>query len=303
MNRDDWQRLLEEAMDIHLRLTQLPQDTGLLAERDAFLARGPDQQRAYRHICKVWAASGPQPEPAPRARRIAPLLLLFILAAAAYHSGGTLLNYTMADLSSGRTPVEAFLASDDRVHLDAATALIDETQGPERRVRLLEGAAFFDVIRDQRPFIVSLGTLEVQAIGTAFETAHLEGAQAITVLEGVVAVRGEGPEQRLVAGDRLVVGADGEMRMDRVDPAAVAAWRDDELIVDGMTLAEVAATLDRRIPGDVVILNDALAEIRVNGRFDLTRPASALRNLAAAAGAGVISAAPIVTLISVAEEN
>lgn len=299
MDQPSWKGLLQEAADIYVRLAEHPDDDWIRQERDTFLSRGEAEQRAYRHIAKVWRASRPR----KRRSRVAPLILLIGLIFSAYYSWEQFHLHVIADLRTIHETAQKSLQSGDRVDMDAATALIEHTDAKKRSFTLLGGAAFFTVVRDARPFVVTLRDVEIRAIGTAFETAFLEDQISVAVQEGVVSVQTSSLQRELSAGEQIIVAPDGKIQLKAVREEEIATWRDDRLVADGMALEEVAAIVSRRIPGAVWVTNEGLASVTVSGRFDLQRPLSALRNAAAAAGGRVISAAPMLTLVISNAEN
>ncbi|MEM6934234.1 MAG: FecR domain-containing protein, partial [Pseudomonadota bacterium] len=259
----------------------------------AFLARGEAEQRAYAQIEQMWSVSK------PRRRRVtgAKILLCLLAVLALAQSYAPLRTWVIADHATSTIPERVALASGDIAHLDATTSLIDDSGSGERRIVLLEGAGFFDVETSSRPFSVELGQVTATALGTAFETSFLNGSAVVTVFEGEVEVRDDQDRWVLSAGDRLSLAPSGQATHDNVDLSTVAAWRRNRLIVDGMSFGDVAAIIDRRVSGDVIILDTGLAVSRVSGAFDLSDPVSALRALAATRKARVFAAPPFATIL------
>jgi transmembrane sensor len=69
----------------------------------------------------------------------------------------------------------------------------------------------------------------------------------------------------------------------------VASWRDDVLVADGLSFAQIAEILDRRIPGRVILTDDALGQQTIVGHFDLSDAQGTLDLLAELTGAKVTS--------------
>lgn len=97
------------------------------------------------------------------------------------------------------------LADGSTVDLNARSRLRIEFSTRERRVELLDGQAFFQVVKDKRrPFIVSSGTATVRAVGTEFDVYRRDSDTTVTVLEGRVAVysavRRDRPDVSLQSG-------------------------------------------------------------------------------------------------------
>ncbi|MEM8792471.1 MAG: FecR domain-containing protein [Pseudomonadota bacterium] len=294
MTDSDGEDIQQRAIYLFLRLRDAPDDAEALAEREAFLARGPAEREAYAKAQHAWRATKPP-------RRSGPLKLLFFLTAlgsAGYLAAEPLQVFLIADLRSGDAPREGRLASGDSVTLDAASALVDDTTAERRGARLLRGAAYFDVAPMDQPFTVTAGDLAVEVLGTAFEVAHLGDGVAVHVEVGQVEVWIDGAAWTLAPGERLLWPGEGEVSLGNVDPGEVAAWRNDLLVANGLTVRDVAEVLDRRLAGTVLVLDDALAEARVVGTFDLGDPEGALRSLAATQGARVIAAPPLATLLT-----
>lgn len=285
--------LLDEAAQIFLRLQQSPKDPTLVAQRDAFLARGEAEQAAYRKIAAGWKIAGPE-------RKSRPLILVPFLAATAlsiYAFAEPLKVIALADFSTGMKAEPAELTSGDRVHLDAGTAIIENSDVSERRVELMRGSAFFDVKDDTRPFVLSIAPLEVAVVGTAFEAARIGEAVRVTVQEGEVTVSRDNTVWLLGAGDRLLWSQDTGVTIAPLDPDMIAQWRRDQLVADNMAFTDIADIIDRRLAGRVIVIGSDLQNARLSGNFDLSKPRAALRILAATEGSRVVSVGPLGSVI------
>lgn len=278
-------KLLAEAVHIFLRLQDNPDDVAAKKERDAFCARGDEENAAYAELEATWKTTGIM----GLRSKLLPVLVLCVFGLAAWSVADPLRIRWSSDLRTGAEPVAEMLASGDAVTLDGGSALIDDTDGAQRRVELLEGAALFDVEPTGAPFEVRIGELTVEVIGTTFEAGFLEDGYQIAVEHGDVRVRLQAQTWRLEAGDKLVWSNDAEASVTRLAPEDVAAWRSDVLIADGLSLAQAAAVIDRRLPGRIVIVGQDLAAARATGSLSLTEPLTALRTLALTRDARVIS--------------
>lgn len=291
----DRERLTREAARLFMRLQDRPTDDAALRDRDAFLARGEAEREAYARAARAWTAVGRKQRP-KRGGTIAVFLVL-ALSIAGYLSYDTVRVAFLADVQTASEPTQAELLSGDLVLLDAASAIADDTDGDVRQVRLLAGAAFFDVETDRQRFLVRAGPVTAEVEGTAFEVSRAGNAVLVAVAEGRVVVSGGAAVRMLSAGEFARVTSDGVVLAGAVDVETVAGWRADRLVTDGMTVAEVAAIIDRRLPGRVVIIGDTLAQREVSGGLDLTNPMQALRTLAAARGARLVSGVPGLILL------
>jgi transmembrane sensor len=150
-----------------------------------------------------------------------------------------------------------------------------------RRVELVRGEASFEVTHDtSRPFIVSAGPTAVRAVGTKFDVNRLEGAVEVTVDEGRVAIGSPSVLEtkldalptvipRLSAGQSAMASGSGvELEnLRQGDLARKLAWRNQMLVFDGDSLAEVIAQFNRYNKRQLVIADPTLAALRIGGYF------------------------------------
>ncbi|MEM9911426.1 MAG: FecR domain-containing protein [Pseudomonadota bacterium] len=289
--QDEERERTREAVRIIRRLDEDPQDKAAQRDRDAFLARGTCEQATYDRTLRAMgqAETGLRRD---RGKRYAIAIVGVILASLALAWQPVKLSI-LADFQTDRHVENIELASGDVVILDAATAIGDETDDGPRIVNLLAGAGYFDVDTSQRSFVVKVDEATVETLGTAFEVSRQGSMIQVTVAEGAVRVSQADQTVTVTAGERLRWQDTPSSRLERVDDAAIAPWRDDVLITDGMTVGEVAAIIDRRILGSVVVLSDELKNTVVSGRLDLTRPTDALRTLAVTVDARVTALSPL----------
>ncbi|MEM8790951.1 MAG: FecR domain-containing protein [Pseudomonadota bacterium] len=292
-DEEDVTSLLDEAAMIFVQLRETPDDEALLAERDAFLARSPAARRAYRKIENGWRVSGSRRRPSS----MLVLALAIGLSAALYLGASPLRTFLVADVSTGVEAERVELGSGDVAHLDAGSAIIDETEIGVRNVRLLEGAALFEVDAETAPFIVSAGDAEVTVRGTIFETALRADGLSIAVAEGTVDVEIANERWSLDEGEQLIWSQGSDAVVIPIDTDSIAAWRGDQLVAEDMAVEEIVEIIDRRVRGEVLVVSGELAATRVSGNFDLSDPQSALRALAAITGARLISGPPVLTVL------
>ena len=97
----------------------------------------------------------------------------------------------------------------------------------ERRVEL-NGEAYFEVAKQERPFLVVSEGLETQVLGTHFNVNAYDGAPSTTLLEGRVRVRNGLQHHELVPGQKAKVTKRGiQIRQAEVDKEI--AWKNKKL--------------------------------------------------------------------------
>lgn len=286
-------KIAEEAADLFLRMQSDPENAQLIAERDAFLARGATEKKAYDAVQRAWSGV----KPSKPKNKFALVLFAALLGGLALASADPLQTYLLADYTTKRTPDTVAVPTGDRIDLDASTALRDLSDEDARKYTVLDGAAVFDVASETRPFLVELGPVTVRVTGTVFETAHQSDGFAVSVIEGSVEVTLD--QQTWHVSDGMGFAWSEEMgpRVETLPPQSIATWRQGRLIATGMSFADVVDVIDRRLPGQVWITNGSLGAQPVSGIIDLSDPALALRTLVLSQGARATSIGPFGKII------
>jgi len=175
------------------------------------------------------------------------------------------------------------LADGSRIDLDADSALSVAFTETQRRITLDRGRAFFQVAKDAtRPFIVTAGSGEIRALGTAFDVKRAaDKAVRVAVSEHAVVVTVAGDSQRLTEGRMMDYDERGLGAVMPADIASLHAWRQDRLFFQDAPLGDVVADLDRYRAGRIVILDDAVAKLPVTGFFHAAQAEAALQTIAA----------------------
>jgi transmembrane sensor len=180
------------------------------------------------------------------------------------------------------------LADGSKVTLNTASSVHADYAGHERRVTLVRGEAFFDVAKNAtRPFIVSAGSRQVIAVGTAFDVRLQDRQVKVTLVEGRVrVVRAADPVQpvsavMLEAGSALVAKEDGADRVERLDTVRATSWRSGRLVFDGERLADVVAEMNRYSREKLEIADPALEGKKVSGVFEPTTGSAFAKGLEA----------------------
>jgi transmembrane sensor len=174
------------------------------------------------------------------------------------------------------------LTDGSRVTLNTASAVRADYSGHDRRLTLLRGEAFFDVAKDPtRPFVVTAGSRQVIAVGTAFNVRLQDRGVRVTLVEGKVRVMRSrpaaagaqeptGPAVTLVAGSALVTDANDVEHVERLNADRATSWRKGKLVFEGERLADVVAEMNRYSRETLEIADPALKDRKVSGVFEPT---------------------------------
>jgi len=212
----------------------------------------------------------------------AALLLTIGLGGFALAPPGLLADYRTA-AGEQRTIV---LGDGSRLHLDSASAVSTNLTQEGRHITLHAGEAYFEVAHEPaRPFVVDAGLGEVAVLGTAFAVSRAADLVEVIVTERRVAVTapadGGGGEKVVVgAGNGVRVTADGVGAVRPYDTRTALAWREGRLVFDAAPLPRVFAEIDRYRSGRIMVMDDALGDIRVTGAFAIDSTDRALATIA-----------------------
>jgi transmembrane sensor len=299
-----WHELLDEACG----------DPEIEARFEAWLESSADNTSAWRRVALAWdgavqAAAQPRVlahrrralDSRPRAPRLAALAAGLCLAAALAASAavGWRLLAPVTDTEAVHIAQTApgeyvtavgqrstvLLDDGSRVELNTASRITVAMEGIERRVRLAEGQALFEVAPDPaRPFVVEAGDRRITALGTVFDVrvGEAERSVQVTMVEGLTRVErsraaegeqaeDEEPSVELGAGEQLIARPAAAAERRSVNASRVTSWRQGRLVFENDPLAEAVAEVNRYARRAIVLDDPELAELRVSGVFTAGR--------------------------------
>ena len=156
-----------------------------------------------------------------------------------------------------------------------------------RRLHLVSGEAFFDVVKDAgRSFQVMAGMGQITALGTAFNVRINNGQVHVLITEGRVRIKGENAGADFIA----MLKAGQQARYDthihsisdvgEADIETTLAWHEGMIIFRDYTLAEAISEINRHTSTRIIIPDSELRQMRVGGYFRLGDTNILLRALA-----------------------
>ena len=153
------------------------------------------------------------------------------------------------DVPQGKT-WQFTLADSSRVYVNANSRLIfpENFDGQqERRIHLEYGEAYFEVTKDaDKPFIVSVGSMETKVYGTEFNVnGYLPEAPKTTLIKGSVGMRkaGDTNEILLKPGQQGRLDDAGQLIVKEVDWETLVAWKENIFFFRNAALEEIASRL------------------------------------------------------------
>lgn len=186
------------------------------------------------------------------------------------------------------------LADGSTMTLNTASRVLIAYEAAQRRVKLIEGEALFEVAKDPtRPFVVEAGSATVRALGTSFTVSRLRDRPVqVIVRDGLVEVRQDdrAPPVRMAANTRALVPQKVQRNVPQpqhLAPEVVnreLAWRDGQLAFESEPLALAAAAFERYSATRIVIEDAHIARREITGLFTANDPVGFARAAAASLG-------------------
>lgn len=323
-SQTDRERAETEAATWLVALSEDPDDPALAARFEQWRSAHPMHAELWARTVRAYELAGrtvphddrraaapsenlvrflhPQPRPAAqRRRRIAAAALLAIAACLLLLAAPGMLLRLQADHLTATAELRSLdLEDGSRVRLGPESALTVDVSGAERRIRLLKGQAFFEVVPDaSRPFRVAAQNVVATVLGTAFEVKLVGDGAAVAVQHGQARVDGGVPPRAeiLSAGDWVTVDgtsiARGQRKVDEIGD-----WLGGELVARDRPVIEIVDALRRYYDGMIVVQDGAFARTRVTGIYDLRHPAATLASLAASHDATVRRVSPWLLIVT-----
>lgn len=319
-------RLPKRASDWLITLADHPDDPILQDGFQTWLAASPENRRDWDEMNHAWrglgeigplsasgsdAASPDQPEADQSANRQrdrshrsilgAVACLVLAISAAMVWQSDTFRRW-QADHVTGTAELQQVVLSDgSRVELAPRSAIDIAFTDKARRIRLLEGQAFFVVAPgDGRPFVVEAGDVEARDIGTEFDVRRSDEGAEIGVREGVVEVtlRGTSRAAELRPGDWIRVSGPDAMRQRRLEVDQIGSWQKGRLMVQDQPVSAVVDALRPYFAGSIVLIGDRLARQPITGAYNLADPLAALQAVAIAQGADIYRISPWLVVVT-----
>lgn len=115
-----------------------------------------------------------------------------------------------------------------------------------RPVKLTEGKAFFDVVKDIRPFSVEDGSgVRTNVLGTSFtvEVSNALRISRVAVATGKVQVERRGTKPAILGASQRVTFSEQSIKQDSVAATDLLAWAKGEIILRNATLQDLILTI------------------------------------------------------------
>jgi transmembrane sensor len=163
------------------------------------------------------------------------------------------------------------LPDGSRATLDAESSVETRFTDNSRSLRLLRGRAFFDAAHDPRkPFTVSVRDRQILAVGTRFDVRLEPGELTVTLVEGSVKITATGMVgEKILAPGQQFIERDGiaRVRSEATSVEEALGWQQGYVTFDNDTLADAVTEINRYSTRQLTVRDEAVAAMRVSGRF------------------------------------
>ena len=262
-----------------LWLVRLQSETRTEAQVSAFrhwIAADQDHAAAFEAVNSTWDISGGLPRDL-RGAILAPAVSnrrkVMAGAATLLAGAGAATFWRSAEARTFQTEVgeQKHVALDDgtRIFLDTDTRLTVRFNENRRSTHLQYGRVNFRVASDPiRPFVVNAAEAKVIAAASNMDV-RLDGARlAVVLVKGSAdIVRPSASDEKLQAGERIVIDAKGLGRRDRPNLTPLLAWQTGQAIFEDGRLSDAAAEMNRYSNVKLVISDPETGELRVSGIY------------------------------------
>ncbi len=265
-------------------LARLRADTRSEADDRAFQAwlhTSPDNAAAFEALTLVWDTAGglrdmpgvlvPRRGRAVMGRRsvLAGIGTLFVAGAGMAVWQGAYAGVYETDVGEQK---HIQLSDGTLVFLDTDTRIRERFDAEVRKVNLDHGRANFSVAADKRPFVVDAGVQEIVSGQTTFDARRIGGQVSFVLIRGHATVplrsqRGGEAHKALKAGERVVVSAGGETRLDKPNLVPLLAWQMGQAVFENDRLSDAIAEMNRYSATKLVILDPPVAGLRLSGVY------------------------------------
>ena len=271
-------------------------DTGR-ADRKAFAAwqSEPAHARAYAEFEQLWAdlaqlqqLNKPTPLPVRKTSVWRPALavaaaLVCALLTSNLGAPRELFHAQVAAHAKGMRTLH--LPDGSTLYVNANTRLRLDFNSHQRVVHLDQGQLYIEVAPDkERPLFVQAGEANVRVVGTGFDVRRSKQQLVVSVAHGQVAfdANAKVPATLLGAQQRATFSyAKGTLQQQTLEAGEVADWRGGHVSFRNRELASLMDELSLYRPQAPLLVDSAVAQLKVSGNLDVNDPDALLNALPA----------------------
>ena len=157
--------------------------------------------------------------------------------------------YDQQFLTSAAQNMSLELPDGSIVKLNAQSELkYSSDQWDEERRVVLSGEAFFEINKNQIPFIVNTGSTNIKVLGTSFNVKYRNDGNVVSCLTGKVSVQTEGNGEVILTKGLATMVIDGQSPLQPypVDEEEIGSWVNGKFYFNETPLSEVFGEIERQ---------------------------------------------------------
>jgi len=181
---------------------------------------------------------------------------------------------------------EHLLSDGSIITLNTGSAIEVSMKEGSREINVITGEIYVVVAPDrQRAFVVQAGNMQVTALGTEFLVHKRENQDTLVVVteHSVKVENTDNSASSLVldVGESLTLAKEQKQfsTKKKVNYLRKTAWLKGKYVFTEQSLETVVTELSRYHKGKIVILDDSVKTLTLNGVLDLDEPYTSLQNL------------------------
>lgn len=191
-------------------------------------------------------------------------------------------------VTSNQKMLNITLPDATKIDLDIKSSAHVTYYNHKRTVDLVKGKAFFDVSKDaHKPFVIQAGETHIKVVGTKFEVSRVNNSITVSVLEGIVSVSDnvKNAMYQLKKAESIAFNESGKMLYyGKINTQKIADWKENTLLFDKTTLKDATAQFAYYTNQTVTFDNDAIASLKLSGKFHTTHFQGFIQSLEAMYG-------------------
>ncbi len=143
---------------------------------------------------------------------------------------------------------------------------------PERfadeRYISFKGEAYFDIQKNEKPFIIDVNGVEVTVLGTAFNLVTSENEVKLFVDRGLVAFEKDGSQTKVPAGKEAIFSRKtSSVEIKEVPASNIMSWRNGVFIFDNTPLSTAIKDLADYYEVEFEVENENLKNCKITATF------------------------------------
>lgn len=157
------------------------------------------------------------------------------------------------------------------VHLNSESKIsYPENFGLKIREVEVSGEAYFEVVKNEKPFVVHAGKVRTEVLGTSFNIKNRTGKRIeVTLAEGKLNVTtSSGNSSLLRPLQQAVIKTNtGELLTRHVDVRLFTSWKDNVLLFEKTSLKDAISVLESWYAVEIDIVNPTLEQCSITGKY------------------------------------